>query len=83
MQRACLLALGNAPSMELVAIGKFEALEKIAEDPEVAGALFEILETQRLVHGQAEITLLPENRELMSDLLAIEAKPRVPVPRQQ
>ena len=80
-ERQAAVEFARAQAMRPQIVGA--ALEKISEDPEVAGALFEILETQRLVHGQAEITLLPENRELMSDLLAIEAKPRVPVPRQQ
>jgi regulator of protease activity HflC (stomatin/prohibitin superfamily) len=48
------------------------ALRKIAEDPEVATALFEILETQRLLDSHAQITLVPEKRELVSDLLTVD-----------
>src|SRR5512138_50612 len=35
------------------------ALHQIAEDPQVAEALFEILENQRMTEGQAKVTLLP------------------------
>ena len=78
-ERQAAVEFARAQAMRPQIVGA--ALEKISADPEVAGALFEILETQRLVHGQAEITLLPENRELMSDLLAIDGKTRGPAPR--
>ena len=46
------------------------ALQKISADPEVANAMFEILETQRLLESQAQITLLPERSEMLTQLLA-------------
>jgi len=37
-----------------------EALQRVAADPDVAHALFEALETQRLLDGGARITMLPK-----------------------
>ncbi len=46
------------------------ALQKISQDPEVAAALFEILETQRILEGQGRITLLPSGSQMLAELLA-------------
>lgn len=47
-----------------------EALNKVAADPDVEEAMFEILEIQKLVDSKARITLIPENGGLLSELLA-------------
>jgi regulator of protease activity HflC (stomatin/prohibitin superfamily) len=49
-------------------VGK--ALQEICRDPEITAALFEILDTQRLMAGQARITLLPPGKPMLSELLA-------------
>lgn len=46
-----------------------EALQKIATDPEVANAMFEILETQRLLENKGKLTLVPPRSELLNQLL--------------
>jgi hypothetical protein len=46
------------------------ALEEISRDPEVAEAMFTILETQRLLEGQVSLTLLPEKSPFLGELLA-------------
>jgi hypothetical protein len=46
------------------------ALEKISQDPEIARAMFEILETEKILEGQADITLVPRNGQLLPQLLA-------------
>jgi len=52
-------------------------LQQIARDPEIFRALFDILETQKLLEGEADITLLPRGNELLRQLTAVsEAKPR-------
>ena len=48
------------------------ALHEIARDPQISKAMFEILETEKLVEGQAEITLIPKKEELLSRLAALE-----------
>lgn len=38
-----------------------QTLQDISKDPEIAETLFEILETQKILEGNSEITLLPAN----------------------
>ncbi len=50
-----------------------EALQRVAADPDVAHALFEALETQRLLDGGARITMLPKgvaDAPILASLLA-------------
>ena len=47
-----------------------QALHRISADRDVAEALFEILEIQRLLEAQARVTLLPKDSGLMAPLLA-------------
>ncbi len=49
-----------------------EALKEISQDPEIAAALFEILETQKLAESNAQITMIPTNTAIMRELLAID-----------
>jgi hypothetical protein len=46
------------------------ALHQIAEDSQVAEALYEILEIQGITEGQAALTLIPTKSELLRELLA-------------
>jgi hypothetical protein len=46
------------------------ALQKIARDQQVFTALFDVLETQRIIAGEARITLLPQGNQLLAELLA-------------
>ena len=47
-----------------------EALQRIAQDPDIARAMFEILETEKILESKGEITLLPAGNGLLGDLLA-------------
>ncbi len=49
-----------------------EALNQISEDPQVAKAIFEILETENILKSGSRITLLPKGQPLMKQLLASE-----------
>ena len=49
------------------------ALQGISQDKEMASALFEILEAQKIIEGEARITLLPENASLLAELLGADA----------
>jgi len=51
-----------------------QALARMTADPEIADAVFQILETQRLLDSKAPITLVPRNSPLLAELLA--ANPR-------
>ena len=47
-----------------------QALQKISEDADVATAMFEILETQKMIEGQARIVWLPQKSDLLAQWLA-------------
>ena len=47
-----------------------EALQLIQRDPQVAEALFQVLETQRALEGEAAVVLLPAGNTLLPQLLA-------------
>jgi regulator of protease activity HflC (stomatin/prohibitin superfamily) len=47
-----------------------EAMQKISANQEVGAALFEILETQNILEGKGQLTLIPPDRELLKQLLA-------------
>lgn len=49
------------------------ALQEIQQDPEIAEALFDVLETQKIVEGGAQLTLLPADN-LGAKLLAIQGQ---------
>jgi len=46
------------------------ALQAVARDPDVMEAMFEMLETQRLLDGPAKITLVPTGTGLLAPLVA-------------
>jgi hypothetical protein len=51
----------------------------------VLDAMFDILETQKIIEGEARITLLPPKNELLPQLLAAEGgsptRPSIPRPK--
>src|ERR1700741_3479770 len=62
-----------------------EALNKVASDPEVEAAMFEILEIQKIVDSKARITLIPQNSGMLPDRPAARptgpsAPPSLPPP---
>jgi regulator of protease activity HflC (stomatin/prohibitin superfamily) len=60
-----------------------QALQKISQDPEVMQAVFDLLEVQRLVESNAQVTLLPagERSGLLVPLLAAANTPGGQKPR--
>jgi len=59
-----------------------EALNTISKDPEVASSLFDILETQNLLKGNVDLTLIPESgrNDLLTEVLSAST-PGTPQPR--
>ncbi|NTV74172.1 MAG: SPFH/Band 7/PHB domain protein [Holophaga sp.] len=55
------------------------ALDEISRDPAVARAMFDVLETQKMLAGKGAITLIPGRPGMLADLLA--AAPEGPRPR--
>jgi regulator of protease activity HflC (stomatin/prohibitin superfamily) len=52
------------------------ALNRISQDPEIEAALFEVLENQKLLEGEARITLVPRGGTLLPQLLAANSPSR-------
>jgi regulator of protease activity HflC (stomatin/prohibitin superfamily) len=68
-ERAASIEFAKASAIRPATLG--QALREIAQEPEVASALFEILETQKLLASNARLTLLaagPHSR-VLTDLL--------------
>ena len=52
-----------------------QGLAEITQDPDVEQALFDVLETQRIIEGEAAITFVPAGRsDLLADLIAPQAE---------
>jgi regulator of protease activity HflC (stomatin/prohibitin superfamily) len=47
-----------------------QAMQAIVADSEVATAMFEILETQKILAGKSQLTLVPPRSELLNQLIA-------------
>lgn len=52
------------------------ALQIISKDPDILRTLFEALETQNIIDGQAVITLVPRNSGMLNQLIAAAQSPR-------
>ncbi len=70
-ERQAAIELSKAAAMRPRIVG--DALQRIAQDPEIAAAMFEILETQRILGSKAEITLVPRKSGVLGDLVAANA----------
>jgi regulator of protease activity HflC (stomatin/prohibitin superfamily) len=56
------------------------ALKKISQDADISRALFNVLETQNIIEGEAVITLIPKNSGMLGELVAASQAPKgVPV----
>ena len=77
-EREAAIELAKAATMRPQIVGK--ALQEISADPEVASALFEVLETQRTLDSKAGLTLLPAGAEgaLLTSLMASSGKNNPP-----
>ena len=67
-ERQAAIEFAKAAAMRPHIVG--EALREISQDPVVSRALFDVLEVQNIISGEARITLIPPNRELLGSLLA-------------
>ena len=55
------------------------ALKKISQDADILHALFNVLETQNIIDGQAGITLIPKNNGVLGELVAATQAPKAGV----
>ena len=71
-ERMAAVEFAKAAAMRPQIVGA--ALNRISQDAEIEAALFEVLENQRLLEGEARLTLIPKGAEALAQLLA--ASPR-------
>jgi regulator of protease activity HflC (stomatin/prohibitin superfamily) len=71
-ERTAAVEFAKAAAMRPQIVGA--ALNRISEDPEIEAALFEVLENQRLLEGDARITLVPRGSDLLAQMLAVSTK---------
>ena len=77
--RQAAVEFARAAAMRPQIVG--QALHEIAREPEIARAMFEVLETEKIVEGEADIALVPAGSGLLKDLLAaVEVKTGKAVP---
>jgi regulator of protease activity HflC (stomatin/prohibitin superfamily) len=71
-EREAAVEFAKAAAIRPMELGK--ALKEIAKEPEVAKALFDVLETQRILAGTARISLLPAagQSRMLANLLVAE-----------
>ena len=69
-ERQAAIEFAKAAAMRPEVVGV--ALQKISQDAEIANSMFEILETQNIIDGKAEITLVPRGRRLLGELMAVQ-----------
>jgi hypothetical protein len=69
-ERKAAIEFAKAAAMRPRIVGA--GLQEIARDPEIANAMFQILEAQKLLDGEADITLIPAGSDLLKELSAIE-----------
>ena len=68
-ERQAAVEFGKAAAVRPSIVGN--AMAEISRDPETAAPLFELLETQRIVEGEAHLTLVrTTDRSLLADLLS-------------
>jgi regulator of protease activity HflC (stomatin/prohibitin superfamily) len=67
-ERQAAIEFAKAAAMRPQIVGA--ALQKISQDTDISRALFETLETQNIIEGQAVITLIPKNAPVLGQLLA-------------
>jgi regulator of protease activity HflC (stomatin/prohibitin superfamily) len=72
-ERQAAIEFAKAEAIRPLIVGR--ALQEISADPEIAEAMFEILETQRMLEGKTRITLVPSKSSLLTQLLAVNPPP--------
>jgi regulator of protease activity HflC (stomatin/prohibitin superfamily) len=67
-ERQAAVELAKAAAMRPRIVG--EALQRISTNREILDAMFEILEMQKIVEGQARVTFVPPKSELLTQFMA-------------
>jgi regulator of protease activity HflC (stomatin/prohibitin superfamily) len=77
-EREAAIEFAKAAAIRPATLG--QALQEIAREPAVAQALFDVLETQRILAANSRLTLLPAgpHSRIFANLLAAESAPKSP-----
>jgi regulator of protease activity HflC (stomatin/prohibitin superfamily) len=67
-EKQAAVEFARAAAMKACILGA--TLQEIARDPEIAQAMFEVLETENILDGEADIVLVPPGQDLLRQLLA-------------
>jgi len=71
--RQAAIAFAEAAALRPKIVG--QALKTISSAPDILQAMFEILETQRVLESGADITMIPPNSDMLQQLIAARGKP--------
>jgi regulator of protease activity HflC (stomatin/prohibitin superfamily) len=71
-EREAAIEFAKAKAMRPKIVG--EALGAISADPEVAKAVFDVLEIESLLEGRVKVTLLPEGSDLLAQMSAVAGR---------
>jgi regulator of protease activity HflC (stomatin/prohibitin superfamily) len=72
-ERQAAVEFAKAAAMRPAIVGS--ALQQIGQDPNVLAAMFDILETQQILGGEAKISILPPKSDLLTQLIASRETP--------
>ena len=75
-QRSAAVEFARAAAIRPKIVG--EALQKICKDPEIARAMFTVLETNKILESSGELILVPAESGIMSSLLATRTSAKTP-----
>ncbi len=67
-EKQAAVEFARATAMKAQILGA--TLQEIARDPEIAQAMFAVLETENIIGGEADIVLVPPGQEMLKQLLA-------------
>jgi regulator of protease activity HflC (stomatin/prohibitin superfamily) len=76
-ERQAAIEFAKAAAMRPRIVGA--GLQEIARDPQIARAMFDILEAQKIVDGNADITLVPQGNDLLKQLAAVDPNRQAPL----
>jgi len=77
-ERQAAIEFAKAAAMRPRIVG--EALQIISQDREIIDSMFEILEMQKIIEGEARVTIVPPKSELLNQLLAAQPGGKVTAP---
>jgi predicted RNA methylase len=69
-QRTASIEFAKAGVIRPEIIGR--ALSEMAQDPEINEALFDVLETQKILDNHGELILIPKNSEMIAQLMSVQ-----------